>query len=55
MPLKKDGKKWSSNIITGLESSKKIPFEKVLFGLGIRHVGETTEKDYVKILKILII
>ena len=41
LPLKKDGKKWSSNIITGLENSKKIPFEKVLFGLGIRHVGET--------------
>ena len=39
--LKKDGKKWSSNIISGLESSKKISFEKVLFGLGIRHVGET--------------
>jgi len=41
LPLKKDGKKWSSNIIDGIEESKKITFEKVLFGLGIRYVGET--------------
>ena len=41
LPFKKDGKKWSSNVIDGIEKSKNIPFEKVLFGLGIRYVGET--------------
>ena len=41
LPLKKDGKKWSSNIINSIEKSKQISFEKVLFGLGIRYVGET--------------
>ncbi|HCB63512.1 MAG: DNA ligase (NAD(+)) LigA [Bacteroidetes bacterium GWF2_43_63] len=29
------------NILKGIENSKTIPFEKVLFALGIRHVGET--------------
>ena len=30
------------NILTGIENSKQQPFEKVLYGLGIRFVGETT-------------
>jgi DNA ligase (NAD+) len=33
-----------SNILKGLEESKKIPFEKVLFALGIRYVGQTVAK-----------
>ena len=41
LPFKKDGKKWASNVIEGIKKSKNIPFEKVLFGLGIRYVGET--------------
>ena len=41
LPFKKDGKKWAQNLIDGIEKSKHIPFEKVLFGLGIRYVGET--------------
>ena len=41
MPFKKEGNKWAENIILGLEKSKSIPFEKVLFSLGIRHVGQT--------------
>ena len=41
LPFKKDGRKWASNVIEGIEKSKTIPFEKVLFGLGIRYVGET--------------
>ena len=41
LPFKKDGKKWASNVIDGIQKSKSIPFEKVLFGLGIRYVGET--------------
>ena len=32
------------NIIDGLENSKLVPFEKVLFALGIRYVGETVAK-----------
>jgi DNA ligase (NAD+) len=32
------------NILNGIEESKKIPFERVLFGLGIRYVGETVAK-----------
>ena len=44
LPLKKDGKKWSENIVFGIENSKKIPFERLLFALGIRYVGETVAK-----------
>src|SRR5210317_744 len=32
------------NMLNGIEASKQIPFEKVLFGLGIRFVGETVAK-----------
>ncbi len=32
------------NILSGLENSKKLGFEKVLFALGIRHIGETVAK-----------
>jgi DNA ligase (NAD+) len=34
----------ANNIIEGIEQSKKQPFEKVLFALGIRYVGETVAK-----------
>jgi DNA ligase (NAD+) len=33
------------NILEGIEHSKEIPFERVLFGLGIRYVGETVAKN----------
>lgn len=29
------------NLLNGIQESKKMPYKKVLFGLGIRHVGET--------------
>lgn len=35
------------NILEGIYSSKKVPFERVLFGLGIRFVGETVAKKLV--------
>ena len=38
------GEKSINNMLAGIELSKKIPFEKVLFGLGIRYVGETVAK-----------
>ncbi|MCX8167350.1 MAG: NAD-dependent DNA ligase LigA, partial [Candidatus Micrarchaeota archaeon] len=44
IPLERMGEKSAQNIIHGIEESKKRPFERVLFGLGIRHVGETLAK-----------
>ncbi len=38
------GLKSAENIVEGLKESKKVAFERVLFGLGIRFVGETTAK-----------
>lgn len=42
--LERLGEKSAVNIVEGLEASKKIPFERVLFALGIRYVGETVAK-----------
>ena len=39
------------NLLDGLEASKAMPFEKVLFGLGIRFVGETVSKKLAKSFK----
>jgi DNA ligase (NAD+) len=39
------------NILNGIEQSKKLGFEKVLFALGIRHVGETVAKKLAKHFK----
>ncbi|MCF8426077.1 MAG: NAD-dependent DNA ligase LigA [Bacteroidia bacterium] len=36
--------KGAENIIKGIEASKQVPFERVLFALGIRMVGETVAK-----------
>ena len=49
--LERLGEKSAQRIIDGLEASKKIPFERVLFGLGIRYVGETVAKILVKAFK----
>lgn len=38
------GEKSASNIIEGIRQSSDVPFERVLFALGIRFVGETTAK-----------
>jgi len=38
--LERMGEKSAENLIKGIEESKSRPFEKVLFGLGIRHVGK---------------
>lgn len=46
--LERMGEKSAQRIIDGLEASKKLPFEKVLFALGIRFVGETVAKTLVK-------
>lgn len=38
------GEKSAQNILDGIEASKRVPWERVLFALGIRMVGETTAK-----------
>ena len=43
-PLPRLGEKSADNIIRSIELSKRVPFHRVLFGLGIRFVGETTAK-----------
>jgi len=48
LPLERMAEKSAQNIISGIEKSKEIPFEKVLFGIGIKHVGETVAKKLVK-------
>ena len=42
--LERLGAKSAENIIEGVEKSKSVPFERVLFALGIRFVGETVAK-----------
>jgi DNA ligase (NAD+) len=42
--LDRFGEKSIDNMLEGIEKSKQMPFEKVLFGLGIRYVGETVAK-----------
>ncbi len=44
LALDRMGQKSAQNIIDGLQASKSQPFERVLFGLGIRYVGETVAK-----------
>lgn len=44
LQLERFGSKSVYNLIQGVEQSKQNPFEKVLFGLGIRYVGETVAK-----------
>ncbi|WP_425075822.1 NAD-dependent DNA ligase LigA [Psychroserpens sp. S379A] len=48
LPLERMAEKSAENLITGIEASKQIPFERVLFALGIRYVGETVAKKLVK-------
>jgi len=43
--------KSADNLIQGIEKSKSIPFEKVLFAIGIRYVGETVAKKLAKRFK----
>jgi len=42
--IERFGTKSIQNMLDGIEKSKQKPFEKVLFGLGIRYVGETIAK-----------
>ena len=44
IPLERMAQKSAENIVNGVEKSKQIPFERVLYALGIRFVGETVAK-----------
>ncbi|MGB1232150.1 MAG: NAD-dependent DNA ligase LigA [Winogradskyella sp.] len=48
LPLERMAEKSAENLINGVEASKQIPFERVLFALGIRYVGETVAKKLAK-------
>lgn len=51
LPLERIAEKSAKNMIDGINKSKQIPFEKVLFALGIRFVGETVAKKLAKHFK----
>lgn len=51
LPLERMAEKSAENLINGIEASKQIPFERVLFALGIRFVGETVAKTLAKHFK----
>ena len=51
IPLERMALKSAQNIVDGLQKSKEIPFEKVLFAIGIRFVGETVAKKLAKHFK----
>lgn len=46
--LERMGEKSAENIIKGIAASREVPFERVLFALGIRFVGETVAKKVTK-------
>ncbi len=48
LPLERMAEKSADNLINGIEKSKQIPFERVLYALGIRFVGETVAKKLAK-------
>ncbi|QXP57933.1 NAD-dependent DNA ligase LigA [Cellulophaga sp. HaHa_2_95] len=51
MPLERMAEKSAENLINGVKASVSIPFERVLFALGIRFVGETVAKKLAKAYK----
>ncbi|AIY14859.1 NAD-dependent DNA ligase LigA [Cellulophaga baltica] len=51
MPLERMAEKSAENLINGVKASVNIPFERVLFALGIRFVGETVAKKLAKAYK----
>lgn len=48
IPLERMAEKSAENLIQGIEKSKEVPFERVLYALGIRYVGETVAKKLAK-------
>ncbi len=50
LPLERLAEKSVNNLLKGIEDSKKQPFERVLFAIGIRYVGETVAKKLARSL-----
>lgn len=48
VPLERMAEKSAENLVNGIAASKQIPFERVLYALGIRYVGETVAKKLAK-------
>jgi DNA ligase (NAD+) len=51
IPLERMAKKSAENLVNGVSASLTVPFEQVLFALGIRYVGETVAKKLVRAFK----
>ncbi|CAM4390887.1 NAD-dependent DNA ligase LigA [Zobellia roscoffensis] len=51
LPLERMAEKSAENLVQGVAESVKIPFERVLFALGIRFVGETVAKKLARAYK----
>lgn len=48
LPLERMAQKSAENLVKGVQNSKNVPFERVLYALGIRFVGETIAKKLAK-------
>ena len=48
LPLERMAEKSAKNLVNGIAASKEQPFERVLYGLGIRYVGETIANKLAK-------
>ncbi|HNP32627.1 MAG TPA: NAD-dependent DNA ligase LigA [Flavobacterium sp.] len=48
LPLERMAQKSAENLVNGVQKSKEVPFERVLYALGIRYVGETVAKKLAK-------
>ncbi|GGC92141.1 DNA ligase [Flavobacterium lutivivi] len=48
IPLERMAQKSAENLINGIEKSKQVSFDRVLYAIGIRYVGETVAKKLVK-------
>lgn len=51
LPLERMAEKSAQNLVAGVKASVAVPFERVLFALGIRFVGETVAKKLAKAYK----
>ncbi len=51
IPLERMAEKSAANIVEGIEASKNTPFERVLFAIGMKHVGETLAKKLARYFK----
>jgi len=48
LPLERMAQKSAENLVNGVQKSKEVPFERVLYAIGIRYVGETVAKKLAK-------